>query len=64
MKKNKFRIKYIDNILYTVLVIVLLWIGVSSFIQRIKCPSMTETEIFLHIPKSVMCDWTNCKISH
>jgi hypothetical protein len=45
---------------YVPLVAVLLWVAVSGFIQRFKCPSMTETELFLHIPKSVVCDWKHC----
>ena len=59
---NKLKIKdYANNALYTVLVAVLFWVSISGFIQRFKCPTMTETEIFLHIPKSVMCDWKHCK---
>lgn len=58
---NKFKIKdYANNALYTVLVVVFLWVAVSGFVQRLKCPSMTETELFLHIPKSVVCDWKYC----
>ena len=58
---NKLKIKdYASNTLYTVLVAVLLWVAVSSMIQAFKCPLMTETELFLHIPKSVMCDWKHC----
>lgn len=60
-KMNKLKIKdYASNALYTVLVAVLLWVAVSGFIQRFKCPSMTETELFLHIPKSVVCNWKHC----
>jgi hypothetical protein len=58
---NKFKIKeYSINTLYSLLVIISLWISISGFIQRFKCPSMTETELFLHIPKSVICDWEEC----
>jgi len=60
-KMNKLKIKeYASNAIYTVLVAVLLWVAISVFIQRFKCPSMTETELFLHIPKSVVCDWKHC----
>jgi len=38
----------------------LTWVGISCFIQRFKCPEMTETQIFLHIPRSVVCDWEDC----
>ena len=36
------------------------WILISTTIQVLKCPKMTQTEIFLHIPKSFMCNWTEC----
>jgi len=51
---------YLGKVLYYLLIIFMLWIVFSSMIQRFKCPKMTETEIFLHIPKSVTCDWEKC----
>lgn len=51
---------YLGKVLYYLLIIFMLWIVFSSMIQRFKCPNMTETEIFLHIPKSVICDWEKC----
>ncbi len=57
-------IKYIkDNIsnaLYFVLVAVFLWVAISNIIQAFKCPKMSQTELFLHIPKSFVCDWQHC----
>lgn len=57
-------IKYIkDNIgnaLYFMLVAVFLWVAISSTIQRFKCTKMSETELFLHIPKSFVCNWQHC----
>jgi len=54
-------IKYIkDNIsnaVYFVLVAVFLWVAISNIIQAFKCPKMSQTELFLHIPKSFVCDW-------
>jgi hypothetical protein len=38
-----------------------IWISISSTIQRFKCPKMTETEIFLNIPNSIVCDWKSCE---
>ena len=58
---NKFKIKdYASNALYTMLVAVLLWVAVSSMIQAFKCTDMTQTQLFLHIPKSFVCDWEHC----
>ena len=58
---NKLKIKdYASNALYTLLVAVLLWVAVSSVIQAFKCTDMTQTQLFLHIPKSFVCDWKHC----
>lgn len=58
---NKFKIKnYARITLYTVLVGVLMWVSVSTMIQALKCPDMTQTQLFLHIPKSFVCDWKHC----
>ena len=57
-KMNKLKIKdYASNPLYTVLVAVLLWVSVSTMIQAFKCTDMTQTQLFLHIPESFVCDW-------
>jgi hypothetical protein len=45
---------------YVLLVAVFLWVAISSTIQRFKCAKLTETEIFIRIPKSFVCDWANC----
>lgn len=59
---NKFKLKkYVGDTLYYAFIIVFLWIAISCFIQRFKCPSMTETQLFLHIPKSFVCDWQLCE---
>ena len=50
----------ISNALYFVLVAVFMWVAVSSMIQRFKCDTMTETQLFLHIPQSFVCDWRHC----
>ncbi len=51
---------YAGTALMIVFVVALLWVAVSGFIQRFKCPKMTETELFLHIPKSFVCRWHHC----
>ena len=48
------------KILKYIAIIILLWIAASSTIQRFKCHKMTETELFLHIPKSIIGQWDNC----
>jgi hypothetical protein len=51
---------YTIKILYGILVSLFLWMSVTSTIQAFKCSGMTQTQLFLHIPKSFVCDWNNC----
>ena len=48
------------NIIYTLCILILLWISISSSIQRFACPQMTETELFIHIPHSFIGAWEYC----
>jgi membrane protein involved in colicin uptake len=50
----------ISNALYFVLVAVFLWAAISTMTQAFKCPEMSQTELFIHIPKSFVCDWQHC----
>ena len=53
--------KRAKKIAQSALIAVLLWIAISSAIQRFACAKMTATEVFLRIPKSFVCDWEKCK---
>lgn len=58
---DKYKIKNsISNVLYIALLIVAFWSAVSNIVQALKCPKMTYTELFLHIPKSFVGDWNDC----
>jgi len=50
----------ISNILYFILAAALLWTVISNIIQVFKCHKMSQTELFIHIPKSFICDWQYC----
>lgn len=52
----------IINIIYLTMVVVFFWASVSTTIQSIKCPKITQTELFLHIPQSFICNWQQCAI--
>jgi len=52
--------KNIKDILKIILICVSLWVSISSIIQAFKCHEMTQTELFLHIPESFVCDWKDC----
>ena len=47
--------------LNSILLVVFLWVSISNIIQAINCPKMSQTELFMHIPKSFVCDWDRCK---
>ena len=47
--------------LYVLLILVITWVSITNLIQAFKCPKMTQTELFLHIPKSAVCDWKTDK---
>ena len=51
--------KYVKRttIIRIILVLLLLWIGVTSIIARFKNPKLTETELFLRIPKSFILNY-------
>lgn len=47
----------IINVIWFILVLLLLWMVVTSTIARFKNPKLTETELFLRIPKSFILDF-------
>jgi hypothetical protein len=47
----------IIGVLYMMLAVFMIWIAVSNTIQAFKCPEMTTTELFLHLPKTIIGDW-------
>lgn len=48
------------KIVHIFLVLVFLWISISTTIQAFKCPEMTQTELLINIHKSFLCDWKKC----
>lgn len=59
--KDKSLMHNLIIVFYLIMLGSVLWVGISSVIQRFKCPAMTETQLFLHIPKSFICEWEYCK---
>ena len=45
------------NILYYFCIVIFMWIAFSTSITRFKNKQMSETELFLHIPKSFILDF-------
>jgi hypothetical protein len=52
--------KHLESILPVFLMIAILWMSISVFIQAFKCPEMTQTQLFLHIPQSFVLNFKNC----
>lgn len=40
------------KILNIVIIIIIIWVSITTSIYAMKNPSKTQTEVFLHIPKS------------
>lgn len=51
----------IKEIIAFIVIAINLWIACSGIIQAFKCTKMTQTELFLNIPNSFICDWKECK---
>ena len=56
-KTSKSTIKLVIDIVYYMFTVCCLWIAITSMIQRFKCPEMTDTQLFLNIPNSMMLNF-------
>jgi len=55
-KKTTLNLKLVE-ILHIIFAICVLWVAITSWVQAFKCPSMTQTQLFLNIPHSVILDF-------
>jgi hypothetical protein len=54
--------KFIKEYKLEIIVIsVMMWIMTTNVIQAFKCPEMSQTELFIHLPKSFILNFKNCK---
>ena len=53
--------KTLKTIVLLLIIIILMWISVTNTIQAFKCPKMTHTELFLHLPKTIMLNFEKNK---
>lgn len=51
----------IGNFLLIVVYGIVIWTIITCTVQRFKCVKLTETELFLKIPHSFICEWEPCK---
>lgn len=49
--------KHTKRNLVIFILVCILWLGVTNAIYQFKNPEKTETEAFLHIPKSILLDF-------
>ena len=53
--------KRFTKLIYALLLVIMLWLLITTMIQRFKCSKLTETELFLILPNSFIMDWHKCK---
>ena len=56
-KVEKWLRKHWFSIVYSIFIVFWLWIAGTCMVQRFKAPKMTETELFLNIPHSIILDF-------
>lgn len=57
MKKEK------DKLTWKIVIVisVLIWVAMTSTVQRFKCDSLTETQLFIMIPENFILHFKECK---
>ena len=53
--------KDLKDLMLLILLIASIWVSVTSIIQRFKCPNLSETELFVRIPKNFAMSWETCE---
>lgn len=53
--------KKVKTILFYIAFVLLIWAILSQLIQAIICPQLTQMEVFLHTPKSMVLDFIRCR---
>jgi len=56
MKETK---NNISTLIIIIFMIAIMWVSLTTLIQRFSNPHLTETELFLNIPKSFILDFNN-----
>jgi len=46
-----------DKIIYSIVAILSLWIVITNIVMAFNNPEMTQTELFLHIPKTFLLNF-------
>lgn len=57
MKKIK---NYCHNFMFVLILFFGFWFTLTNIIQAFKCEKMTQTELFLNIPKSILLNFKEC----
>jgi len=59
-KPNKLKKMKTYKTAYIIAMVILSWISITISIQRFKCVKLTQTELFLMIPDTFVCNFKNC----
>jgi hypothetical protein len=59
--KRRNMINSIKTKFYVIFAVIMLYICTVNLIQAFSCTEMTQTQLFLHIPKSIILDFKHCK---
>jgi len=49
--------KKIKPILNLLIIVLVLWVVITNIIMTFKNPEMTQTQLFLHLPKTVLLNF-------
>ena len=49
--------KLVDNLLKILFCLIIVWVVASNYIYAFKNPTKTQTQLFLHIPKTITGDF-------
>lgn len=46
--------------LWYLLIAALLYVAITNTVQKLSCPSMTETQLFLHLGETLVLNFKHC----
>lgn len=46
---------------YVIAFVIISYVAIPAFIQRMKCPKMTETELFFELPRNLIFKFKSCQ---
>jgi len=50
-----------DRRLILAIIIIGIWIISTNVVQRVKCNGISQNELFIHLPKTIILNFKNCE---